>query len=168
MLMPHLSSALRLSRTNQVLELRMTGEGVGLVTSAGVILASRRPFLTLLREEWGRPNPDMLAAILPRGPGGGAWRGRSILLWIERLGPYFLLRASTRNDIDVLGPRDQRVAEHFGLGMTHKEVARTLSIAPSTVRSHLAQIYDKLGVRDKDELAALVVGAHDSRRKPQR
>lgn len=103
-----------------------------------------------------------------QGAGGGAWRGRSILLWIERLGPYFLLRASTRNDIDVLGPRDQRVAEHFGLGMTHKEVARTLSIAPSTVRSHLAQIYDKLGVRDKGELAALVVGAHDSRRKPQR
>ena len=170
MLMPHVSSALRLSRESQVFEAEVTGEGVGLVTRAGMILSSRAPFLHLVREEWGHPDPPTLAAILPTGAGagGGVWRGRSIQLGIERLGPYFLLRARTCDDLDVLRPREQEVAEHFGRGMTHKEVARTLAIAPSTVRNHLAQIYDKLGIRDKGELAGLVSTADSLRRKPQR
>ena len=166
MLMPHVSSALHLSRENQVVEAKMTDEGVGMVTSTGMILASRMPFMHLVRDEWGHSYPDTLAAILPTGPGGGVWRGRSIQLRIERMGPYFLLRARPRNHLDVLPPRAQQVAEHFGRGMTHKEVARTLSIAPSTVRNQLAQIYDKLGIGDKGELARLVATADGLRRKP--
>ena len=166
MLMPHVSNALHSSRENQVLEAETTDEGVGLITSAGVILASRMPFAHLLRDEWARPDPRTLAAILPTGPAGSVWRGRSIQLRIEPIGPYFLLRARPRNDLDMLPPREQQVAEHFGRGMTHKEVARTLSIAPSTVRNHLAQIYEKLGIRDKGELARLVGTVDGLRRKP--
>jgi len=164
MLMPHVSSALRLSRESQVLDPEVAGEGVGLVTSGGMVLASRTPFLHLLREEWGHPDPATLAAILPTGPAGEAWRGRAIQIRIERLGPYFLLRARPRNDLELLAPREQQVAEYFARGMTHKEVARALSIAPSTVRNHLARIYDKLGIRDKGKLAGLVSAADGSNR----
>lgn len=159
MLMPHVSSALRLSREGQVLEPAVVGEGVGLVSSAGTILASRLPFEHLLREEWEYPQPSTLAALLPTGPGGGVWRGQSIQLSIERLGPYFLLRARPRNDLERLTAREQQVAEYFARGLTHKEVARTLAIAPSTVRNHLARVYDKLGLRDKGELAGVVAAA---------
>ena len=158
LLMPHISSALRLSRESSVVTAGMQSEGVGLVNSAGSILASRAPFQHLIREEWGHRQPPVPAAILSERSGAACWRGEAIQLRIERLGPCFLLRVRPSNPLDRLTSREREVAERFALGGTHKEVARALGIAPSTVRNHIAGVYDKLGVNDKAQLASLVQG----------
>ena len=59
------------------------------------------------------------------------------------------------SSIDVLSDRERAVAERFASGMTYREIGEKLFIAPSTVRTHLAAIYVKLGVRNKVGLAAL-------------
>ena len=64
--------------------------------------------------------------------------------------------------------RERLVATRFGEGLTYKEIARALYVSPSTVRSHLAAVYKKLGVRNKAELINLVVdqGAIESPQAP--
>ncbi|MER9256323.1 LuxR C-terminal-related transcriptional regulator [Mesorhizobium sp. M0598] len=54
----------------------------------------------------------------------------------------------------ALSDRERAVAEKFAAGLTYREIGEALFIAPSTVRTHLASIYDKLGVRNKVALAS--------------
>jgi TolB-like protein len=60
---------------------------------------------------------------------------------------------------EALSDRERAVAEKFAAGMTYREIGEALFIAPSTVRTHLAAIYEKLGVRNKVALASYINGA---------
>ncbi|TIW15977.1 MAG: adenylate cyclase, partial [Mesorhizobium sp.] len=55
--------------------------------------------------------------------------------------------------LPALSERERAVAERFAGGLTYREIGEALFIAPSTVRTHLAAIYEKLGVRSKVALA---------------
>jgi DNA-binding CsgD family transcriptional regulator len=56
----------------------------------------------------------------------------------------------------LLTAREREVAEQFARGLSYKEVALVLHIAPATVRNHLARIYDKLGLETKSALVRLL------------
>lgn len=45
-----------------------------------------------------------------------------------------------------LAPRQAQVAELVSQGWTNKQIARELSISPSTVKIHVRAVMDKLGV----------------------
>jgi transcriptional regulator of acetoin/glycerol metabolism/DNA-binding CsgD family transcriptional regulator len=45
-----------------------------------------------------------------------------------------------------LSPREQSILDFIGRGQTNKEIARVLGISPETVKSHLKNIFWKLGV----------------------
>jgi LuxR family maltose regulon positive regulatory protein len=47
---------------------------------------------------------------------------------------------------EALSPRELRVLELIGQGQSNKDIARTLSIAPETVKSHVKNIFMKLSV----------------------
>ena len=51
-----------------------------------------------------------------------------------------------------LTPRERQIAIAYTSGQSHKEIAQTLGIAPSTVRTHVNTIYRKAGVSSKIEL----------------
>jgi DNA-binding CsgD family transcriptional regulator len=52
-----------------------------------------------------------------------------------------------------LSNRENEVAEAYAAGQSYKEIARELGLSPTTVRSHLRTIFEKLGVTSKIELA---------------
>lgn len=52
-----------------------------------------------------------------------------------------------------LSVREGDVAAKFVAGMTYREIGEALFIAPTTVRTHLSVIYQKLGVHNKMALA---------------
>ena len=59
---------------------------------------------------------------------------------------------------DSLSPREQEIAKAYANGDTYHKIAGHLCIAPSTVRTHLATIYRKLGVSSKLELHKVLEG----------
>ncbi|MBV8715239.1 MAG: tetratricopeptide repeat protein [Chloroflexi bacterium] len=53
-----------------------------------------------------------------------------------------------------LSPRELEVAKLVSRGMTNREIASTLSVAPRTVATHLEHIFAKLGLQARAEVAA--------------
>lgn len=68
-------------------------------------------------------------------------------------------RIATSSPTEALSDRERAVAERFASGLTYREIGKALFIAPSTVRTHLAAIYEKLGVNNKIALASHINGA---------
>jgi DNA-binding NarL/FixJ family response regulator len=56
---------------------------------------------------------------------------------------------------ELLTPREADVLEHLQAGRSNAEIALALSVSVETVRTHRRNIYRKLGVRTRRELASL-------------
>jgi two-component system nitrate/nitrite response regulator NarL len=56
----------------------------------------------------------------------------------------------------VLSPREQDVLQLIAAGGSAPEIARQLHLSPSTVKTHMQSLYEKLGVSDR---AAAVAAA---------
>jgi LuxR family maltose regulon positive regulatory protein len=55
---------------------------------------------------------------------------------------------------DSLTPRERSILELIAEGRSNKEIARSLGIAPETVKSHLKNIFDKLSVEKRAQAIA--------------
>jgi two-component system, NarL family, nitrate/nitrite response regulator NarL len=55
--------------------------------------------------------------------------------------------------LDDLTSRELMVAEQVAHGASNREIAVALEITERTVKAHLSAIFDKLGVRDRVQLA---------------
>jgi DNA-binding NarL/FixJ family response regulator len=55
-----------------------------------------------------------------------------------------------------LTPREQEVLQHLAAGGSVAEVAKTLYMSESTVKTHIGKVYDKLGVHNR---AAVIMAA---------
>lgn len=62
-----------------------------------------------------------------------------------------------------LTDREGQIARAYASGDSNRRIAERLFIAPSTVRTHLAAIYRKLGVSSKLELHRVLAGAQPER-----
>jgi DNA-binding NarL/FixJ family response regulator len=60
-----------------------------------------------------------------------------------------------------LSSREREILVTVILGLSNGEIARRLHISENTVKSHLASIFDKLGVRSRAEAAELVADPED-------
>ena len=56
-----------------------------------------------------------------------------------------------RTDAEALSEREVEVVRLIAQGGANKEIAATLGISPGTARSHVANIFQKLEVRDRTE-----------------
>jgi DNA-binding CsgD family transcriptional regulator len=86
-------------------------------------------------------------------------KGRTQLhLWREPLPePVQLGTEPQAAPADGLTQREREVALLVADGLRSREVAERLGIASQTVKSHLKTIFDKLGVRNRVELARRLV-----------
>ena len=55
---------------------------------------------------------------------------------------------------DMLGRREKEVLEHLSEGLTSSEMAQVLGISAQTVKSHVKNIYKKLGAKKRSEAIA--------------
>jgi DNA-binding NarL/FixJ family response regulator len=67
-----------------------------------------------------------------------------------------------------LTPREREIVRHVALGLRNAEVARQLRISEVTVKTHVNNIFQKLRIRDRVELALYavrtgIIGVHERR-----
>lgn len=74
----------------------------------------------------------------------------------EVVGDLFKLTVRVKNQFDKLSKREKEVVDGICQGNTFKQIARTLSLSPSTVSNHLYRIYSKLGINTRSDLVTLV------------
>lgn len=154
-LMPHLSQALRINRELWTHRAVLKEEAVALVDRDGWILSVNGPFRQFTSAEWGASSariPSEVMSLLVRQK---HWRGQSLTARLSDFDNHFFIHILFQPELSCLTPREKQVAELFASGLSHKRVAATLDISPSTVRNQLARIYEKLGISSKASLAAL-------------
>lgn len=129
-----------------------------LVDRFGILHACDDLFRALVIEEWGHAWRRRLPAAVTEALAlYGCYLGRRIELTAEPLGTRWMIRVQPANPLP-LSPREEQIARAFAAGLSYKQVAQQLGIAPGTVRTHLTRIYEKLGVSDKGALATRVNG----------
>lgn len=125
----------------------------------GLLLGADDRFIELLREEWppwrGPRLPAPLEQAVRQGP-GPRYNGRRLVCKAAVVGDTTLLQVRRSTPVDRLTPREREIAVYTAQGLTHKEIARLLEVAPTTVRTHLTASCRRLGVRNKAQMAALV------------
>lgn len=59
-----------------------------------------------------------------------------------------------RNDSDlaILTPREMEVLMHMAAGKNNREIAQELRLAEGTVKNHVSNIYEKLGLSDRAQV----------------
>ena len=101
---------------------------------------------------------DILRAI-PTVNEGRVWAPRHVLVgaWLrQERGAVVEKRLSAR---------ECEVVRCVAAGMSNKALADRLAIRPATVKAHLTNVYQKLGVRGRGELTALYHGAPTAGRR---
>ena len=156
LLMPHLATALQLSHDHLMQSAGGVDEAVALVSLDGSILTCQPGFLALIHEEWGPSANRLPREAFHCAIASARWRGRRIQLQSNTLADYQLVRAQPADNIQSLTQRELEIAALYAQGLSHKQIARDLQIAPATVRNHIARVYQRLNVANKSELARLI------------
>jgi two-component system nitrate/nitrite response regulator NarL len=103
--------------------------------------------------------PELLHTIESVIRNNGLWVGESLL---NRLVGAIGVRSpmTGRHDqhpaLQKLSERERAVALCVARGESNKEITRELDIAERTIKAHLTAIFEKLGVRDRLQLAILL------------
>ncbi len=101
--------------------------------------------------------PSVLEQIAQSVTLGGVWLGadlmRQLILGAQRFSTAVDSASATKAKLSLLTGRERAVAELVAAGKTNKEVARALDITERTVKAHLGSSFEKLGVRDRLQLA---------------
>ncbi len=91
------------------------------------------------------PIPIYIALIAVAFVALGIWTGIRLTPRRAPDGPF------RRNDAAIrslgLSPRECEILEALADGESNKEMARRLGISPNTVKTHIARVYEKLGVQ---------------------
>jgi len=116
--------------------------------------------IELLQTEWKEWTPPFLPTALMSALGSTSakvFMGRRIAIQAEVMNGMLCLNISKKkNETACLTSAELRVATLAAQGMQYKEIAKTIDIAPATVRNQLHAVYRKLGVSNKTALAALM------------
>ena len=84
------------------------------------------------------------------------FRAGELLITRKNQDDLILLQVQTRGALADLTPREEQIAQSYGLGLTYREISQELGLAPSTVRRHLESVYRKLGISTKVELTRIL------------
>lgn len=110
--------------------------------------------------------PELLQDVAGVVSQGGLWVGPELVERIVAATRSLLERSPAAlaslpvADVSVLSARELEVAQAVASGKSNREVAEKLFISERTVKAHLGAVFEKLGVRDRLQLALRMAGHH--------
>ena len=89
---------------------------------------------------------------------GGVWLGQELLQHLIGVSRKVVATepASVAAALALLTPRESEVAQQAATGLSNKSIARLLDITERTVKAHLSSSFEKLGVKDRLQLALVL------------
>jgi DNA-binding CsgD family transcriptional regulator len=143
---------LHLMRAGQT---RPQGSASAVVDGEGVFHEAQPRFLDAIEERFPeRQTSDGLPFDLPEP--GTTVAFRDLMIACEQMGDLFLVTLWRAGPLDRLTSREREIVTCVAQGLSFKQAAKKVGVAPSTVANHLYRVYRKLGVYSRTELAALV------------
>jgi DNA-binding NarL/FixJ family response regulator len=98
--------------------------------------------------------PEQLREIALVVEHGGLWMPPGLLQRFLALSTRVVPAGAPRDEpLNNLTSRELMVAEQVARGASNREIAEALDITERTVKAHLSAIFEKLGVRDRVQLA---------------
>ena len=98
--------------------------------------------------------PEQLREIALVVEHGGLWMVPELVQRLMALSLRVVPTPAPQHpELNDLTPRELMVAERVARGASNREIAEALDITERTVKAHLSAIFDKLGVRDRVQLA---------------
>lgn len=140
------------------------GASTILINERGVAIVGLKPLTERFGHIWSHQDGDRVPRFLAEfidQPGEHLLIDRGLVAHCERItgadGPALQkLTLRPLQKYDLLTAREKDVARLLASGKSHKETARLLKVAPSTVRNQTQAIYGKLGVDNRSSLVAAV------------
>ncbi len=89
---------------------------------------------------------------------GGVWLGNDLLQTLISATKPVVHNASSniKEALALLTKREKEIALEAAKGLSNKEIARVFSITERTVKAHISAILEKLGVKDRLQLALVL------------
>ena len=97
---------------------------------------------------------------------GGLWVGPSLMRRLMQ--GLSKVEATNEPTLNSLSQRERQVAEAVARGSTNKEIARVMGVTERTIKAHLSTVFEKLGVRDRMQLALVVNGVENTTEIPRK
>lgn len=158
-LVPQLADTWRINRLLSVQGDRRSNsqpnESLALCDRKRLLHAAGRHFASMLQAEWKDWRGPFVPADL-LSASHKSYLGSKIVVTAAPINDMWLLTARRKSHADRLTARERDIAKRFGRGLDYREVAEELRISPSTARNHLKNIYDKLEISSKVELAGML------------
>ncbi|TJY59394.1 helix-turn-helix transcriptional regulator [Sinimarinibacterium sp. CAU 1509] len=130
------------------------GAAAAVIDHTGAFHEATVRFLDLLEEHFPQRPANGLPFAIPE-PGTTAACG-DLMIRCDTLGDLLLLVAWPAGPLDRLTAREREIVNCVAQGLSFKQAAKKIGVAPSTVANHLYRVYRKLGVYSRTELASLV------------
>ena len=135
-------------------EERAGGETAAVVDSHGAFYEAQPRFLDLLEKNFPGRAPGGLPFAPP--PAGITETHNGVCVKSQPLGDLSCILMWPAGPLDRLTVRERDIVYAVTQGMSFKQAARKIGVAPSTVSNHLYRIYRKLGVNSRSQLAGMV------------
>jgi len=102
---------------------------------------------------------DLLVKSIRKVYGGEIWLDNRVTAKVMKAFAKSS-NGSPRRDKPLLSEREKQIVSLVAQGNRNKEIGETLFISEQTVKNHLHNIFDKLGVSDRLELALYAIHHH--------
>jgi two-component system, NarL family, nitrate/nitrite response regulator NarL len=102
--------------------------------------------------------PEVLAEVKKVVTHGGVWLGRDLLQRLIEVSTSLAGNSPEQvaRSLSLLSDREREVALEAAKGLSNKEIARAFNITERTVKAHLSAVFERLGVKDRLQLALIL------------
>lgn len=119
-------------------------------------------FLDLMEEHFIEHSGQILPFPVPQA--GKKITINELSITTQSMGDLYRITVRLMTPLDELTERELEVVNGVTQGLSFKQIARQLSLSPSTISNHLYRIYQKLKITNRSELADLMRNqAHPAR-----
>lgn len=138
---------------------RPAGAAAAVVDQHGGYHDAQPRFLDAMEAHWPGHTPKQLPFRVPE-PGETRLLD-GLCIRAEPMGELIIVHCWPMGPLDRLTAREREIVLAVAHGLSFKQAARKIGVAPSTVANHLYRIYRKLGVNSRTALADLIHAVPD-------